>query len=72
MGKELANFAYRLERQRNQFEAVELLGKANGAVGNHNAHMVVYPEIDWIDFADDFVSSLGLKMNLYTTQIEPH
>jgi len=72
MGKEWANVAYRMTRQRNQIAAVEMLGKINGAVGNYNAHMVSYPELDWEVIAKDFVESLGLTWNPYTTQIEPH
>jgi adenylosuccinate lyase len=71
-GKEFANVAARMERQRNQLAAVELLGKINGAVGNYNAHSVAYPEVDWKDFAQNFVESLGLTFNPYTIQIEPH
>jgi len=59
-------------RQKDQFEAVEILGKINGAVGNYNAHAVAYPEIDWEDFSKNFVQSLGLFWNAYTIQIEPH
>jgi len=72
VGKEMANFAYRLRRQRNQLAAVALLGKINGAVGNYNAHMIAYPEVNWVEFANVFVSKLGLEWNPYTTQIEPH
>ncbi|HCI01907.1 MAG: adenylosuccinate lyase [Oceanospirillaceae bacterium] len=72
MGKEMANVAARLERQIKQIEAVELLGKINGAVGNYNAHISAYPEIDWQAFAKQFVESLDLTWNPYTTQIEPH
>ena len=72
MGKEWANVAYRMSRQRNQIEAVDILGKINGAVGNYNAHMVSYPEINWEAVAKGFVESLGLTWNPYTTQIEPH
>ena len=72
MGKELANVAVRLGRQLRQLEAVEILGKINGAVGNYNAHRVAYPEVDWLRFAEAFVESLGLVFNPYTTQIEPH
>ncbi len=72
LGKEMANIAYRLRRQLKQIEAVELLGKINGAVGNYNAHLIAYPEIDWDDNARAFVESLGLSFNPYTTQIEPH
>jgi len=71
-GKEFANVVARLSRQVHHFQAVELLGKINGAVGNYNAHSVAYPELDWAQFAQDFVNSLGLQLNPYTTQIEPH
>jgi len=72
LGKEMANVVYRLQRQREQTANVELLGKINGAVGNYNAHMSAYPELDWPLFAQDFVTSLGLTWNPYTIQIEPH
>ncbi len=72
VGKEFANVAARLQRQRERLAAVELLGKINGAVGNYNAHIVAYPEVDWPRFARDFVASLGLEFNPYTIQIEPH
>jgi len=72
LGKEMANLAYRLRIQRGRVAAVELLGKMNGAVGNYNAHLVAYPEVDWPAFARDFVETLGLGWNPYTTQIEPH
>ena len=72
MGKELANVVYRLRRQRQQIAAVELLGKINGAVGNYNAHVASYPDIDWPAFSRHFVESLGLDWQPYTTQIEPH
>ena len=72
LGKEMANVAYRLARQIKQFENVELLGKINGAVGNYNAQLSDYPEIDWAAHAQAFVESLGLAFNPYTTQIEPH
>lgn len=72
MGKEFANVSARLERQLKQLESIELLGKINGAVGNYNAHRVAYPEIDWPIFCRNFVTSLGLTFNPYTTQIEPH
>ncbi|QOH78503.1 adenylosuccinate lyase [Plesiomonas shigelloides] len=72
VGKEMANVAYRMERQFKQLQQVEILGKINGAVGNYNAHMVVYPEVDWHRFSEEFVTSLGLTWNPYTTQIEPH
>jgi adenylosuccinate lyase len=71
-GKEFANVAARLLRQQQQLQSVELLGKINGAVGNYNAHSIAYPDVDWEKFADDFVSSLGLSLNPYTIQIEPH
>ena len=72
LGKEMANVAYRLHRQLKQFNNVELLGKINGAVGNYNAHLSAYPQIDWAKNAEAFVTSLGLTFNPYTTQIEPH
>ncbi|MFL1731683.1 adenylosuccinate lyase [Moraxella oculi] len=72
MGKEMANFAYRLHRQIKQVQSVELLGKINGAVGNYNAHLSAYPDIDWSSHSQKFVQSLGLTFNPYTTQIEPH
>ncbi|MFK7160926.1 adenylosuccinate lyase [Marinospirillum sp. MEB164] len=72
LGKEMANVVYRLERQIQQLEQVELLGKINGAVGNYNAHLSAYPEIDWAAHAQAFVTRLGLSWNPYTTQIEPH
>jgi adenylosuccinate lyase len=72
LGKEIANVLARLERQRRQIAAVELTGKINGAVGNYNAHVVAYPEVDWPAFARRFVEQLGIVFNPYTTQIEPH
>ncbi|AJJ10344.1 adenylosuccinate lyase [Yersinia rohdei] len=72
IGKELANVAYRMERQYRQLSQVEILGKINGAVGNYNAHIVAYPEVDWHQFSESFVTSLGINWNPYTTQIEPH
>lgn len=72
LGKEMANVAYRAKRQRKQIAQVEILGKINGAVGNYNAHLSAYPEIDWQGFAKNFVESLGLNWNPYTIQIEPH
>ena len=72
LGKEMANVVARLERQIKQINAVELLGKINGAVGNYNAHLSAYPTIDWEANAEVFVTSLGLTFNPYTTQIEPH
>jgi adenylosuccinate lyase len=72
MGKEFANVYMRLKRQRDQIAQVEMLGKVNGAVGNYNAHLSAYPDYDWHTHADKFVSSLGLTLNPFTTQIEPH
>ncbi|ALM51877.1 adenylosuccinate lyase [Halomonas huangheensis] len=72
LGKEMANSAYRLRRQLKQIESVEVLGKINGAVGNYNAHLTTYPQIDWEANARTFVEELGLTFNPYTTQIEPH
>jgi len=72
LGKEMANVVARLERQIKQINAIELLGKINGAVGNYNAHLSAYPTIDWEANAEVFVTSLGLTFNPYTTQIEPH
>lgn len=72
IGKEFANVVYRLERQLKQLQAIEILGKINGATGNYNAHMVAYPEVNWHEFSQQFVESLGLTWNPYTTQIEPH
>ncbi|MCB1846263.1 MAG: adenylosuccinate lyase [Halieaceae bacterium] len=72
MGKEIANVVARLQRQVGQLEHMEYLGKINGAVGNYNAHLSAYPDIDWQANAEQFVTSLGLQWNPYTTQIEPH
>ena len=72
LGKEMANVYVRLKRQRQQIAQVEMLGKINGAVGNYNAHLSAYPEVNWHNFADEFVNSLGLSFNPFTTQIEPH
>lgn len=72
MGKELANVVARLQRQLIQFEQTTFLGKINGAVGNFNAHMIAYPEVNWPELAEKFVTNLGLTWNPYTTQIEPH
>ncbi|NLC02608.1 MAG: adenylosuccinate lyase, partial [Pseudomonas formosensis] len=73
LGKEMANVVYRLERQIVQIEAVPLLGKINGAVGNYNAHLSAYPQVDWEANARSFIEdTLGLTFNPYTTQIEPH
>jgi adenylosuccinate lyase len=72
MGKEMANVYMRLKRQREQIAQVEILGKLNGAVGNYNAHLSAYPEINWHQLSEHFVTSLGLSWNAFTTQIEPH
>jgi len=72
VGKEFANIAARMLRQKEQLQAVSLLGKINGAVGNYNAHYVAYPDVDWAEFSQNFVESLGLQWNPYTIQIEPH
>lgn len=72
IGKEFANVVYRLERQLKQLQSIEILGKINGATGNYNAHIVAYPDVDWYQFSQEFVTSLGLIWNPYTTQIEPH
>ncbi|MES9901577.1 MAG: adenylosuccinate lyase [Sedimenticola sp.] len=72
LGKEMANVVYRLQRQRDQAANVAMLGKINGAVGNYNAHLSAYPDIDWPTFAKEFIESLGLTWNPYTIQIEPH
>jgi len=71
-GKEIANVVYRLQRQQKQIMTAEILGKINGAVGNFNAHISAYPELDWEAFAKRFVESLGLSYNPMTIQIEPH
>jgi adenylosuccinate lyase len=72
LGKEIANVVARLKRQRTQIAAVSISGKINGAVGNYNAHVIAYPEIDWPALSKRFVEALGLEWNPYTTQIEPH
>lgn len=72
LGKEMANVYVRLQRQLVQLQQVPLLGKINGAVGNYNAHLAAYPDVDWHQVAAQFVTSLGLTFNAYTTQIEPH
>jgi len=72
LGKEMANVAARLERARSRLAEVSLLGKINGAVGNYNAHVAAYPELDWERIAREFVTRLGLEFNPYTIQIEPH
>jgi adenylosuccinate lyase len=72
VGKELANVVARLERQRSVLAALPMPGKINGAVGNYNAHVAAYPDVDWPAFSRRFVESLGLSWQPYTTQIEPH
>jgi adenylosuccinate lyase len=72
IGKEMANVAARLQRQRKQFAGIPVLGKMNGAVGNYNAHLIAYPDVDWPELSATFITGLGLEMNPYTTQIEPH
>ena len=72
LGKEMANFAQRLLRARERIAAVGALGKMSGAVGNYNAHVIAYPGFDWERFSRRFVEKLGLELNPYTTQIEPH
>jgi len=72
LGKEMANFAHRLQRARERIAAVAVLGKINGAVGNYNAHVMAYPGLDWEKFCRRFVERLGLEFNPYTTQIDPH
>jgi len=72
LGKEMSVFAYRLARQRKQVAAIKPFGKMAGAVGNYNAHMSAYPDVDWQTEAEAFVSSLGIEWNPYVTQIEPH
>ncbi|MXP56324.1 adenylosuccinate lyase [Pantoea sp. Mhis] len=72
VGKEMANVVYRMKRQLYQLNNIEILGKINGAVGNYNAHIAAYPEVNWHQVSEQFVTSLGIKWNPYTTQIEPH
>ncbi|PCI50093.1 MAG: adenylosuccinate lyase [Moraxellaceae bacterium] len=72
VGKEVANSVARLNRQLKQVKEIKILGKINGAVGNYNAHQVAYPEINWAECAEQFITALGLTWNPYTTQIEPH
>lgn len=72
MGKEMANVMQRLAKQRDQIAKVEVLGKINGAVGNYNAHLSAYSDVNWDEFSKQFVESLGIHWNQYTTQIEPH
>ncbi len=72
LGKEMANVVHRLQRARTHLAKVEMLGKINGAVGNYNAHLAAYPNVDWESFAQRFVTARGITFNPYTTQIEPH
>ncbi len=72
LGKELANVVYRLQRAEQRIAGVEVLAKINGAVGNYNAHLSAYPEVDWEAFAQRFVEARDLTFNPYTIQIEPH
>lgn len=73
VGKEMIVFADRLQRQNHQISNIKLLGKMNGAVGNFNAHLAAYPDVDWVNLSKDIIENqLGLTQNLYTTQIEPH
>ncbi|TAN84874.1 MAG: adenylosuccinate lyase [Gallionella sp.] len=72
LGKEMANVVYRLQRAEQRLAATEILGKINGAVGNYNAHLSAYPDVDWENFAQRFVTARGITFNPYTIQIEPH
>ena len=72
LGKEMANVVYRLQRAEQRLAATEILGKINGAVGNYNAHLAAYPNVDWEMFAQNFVTARGITFNPYTIQIEPH
>ena len=72
LGKEMANFSYRLNRQINQLKDVQIMGKFNGAVGNFNAHLSAYPEIDWQSVSKDFIENLGINYAPYSSQIESH
>jgi adenylosuccinate lyase len=72
VGKEMANVVYRLQRQIRQIKKIDMLGKINGAVGNYNAHLSAYPDLNWPEISQQFVESLGIRFNPYTTQIEPH
>lgn len=72
LGKEIANVVARLRRQRQQLIDIQIMGKKNGAVGNYNAHHIAYPEVNWPQLCEQFVTGLGLTWNPYTTQIEPH
>ena len=72
LGKEMADVVYRLQRARKRLADTEILGKINGAVGNYNAHLAAYPDVDWEAFAQDFITARGITINPYTIQIEPH
>jgi adenylosuccinate lyase len=72
LGKEMANFSYRLNRQINQLKDVQIMGKFNGAVGNFNAHLSAYSEIDWQSVSKDFIENLGINYAPYSSQIESH
>jgi adenylosuccinate lyase len=72
LGKEMANVVYRLQRAEQRLAGTEILGKINGAVGNYNAHLAAYPNMDWEAFAQSFISARGITFNPYSTQIEPH
>jgi adenylosuccinate lyase len=72
LGKEMANVVYRLQHAEQRLAATEMLGKINGAVGNYNAHLAAYPDVDWETFAQRFVTARGITFNPYTVQIEPH
>ena len=72
LGKEMANFSYRLSRQIDQLSEVKIMGKFNGAVGNFNAHLSSYPDIDWQSVSKDFIENLGINYASYSSQIESH
>ena len=72
LGKEMANFSYRLMRQIEQLEEVKIMGKFNGAVGNFNAHISAYPDLDWPNISKNFIESLGINYAPYSSQIETH
>jgi len=72
MGKEIANFYYRMKRQYIRLKKIEILGKMNGTTGNYSAHLAAYPNINWHKISEEFINSLGITWNPYTTQIEPH
>jgi len=72
LGKEMADVVYRLQRARKRLSETEILGKINGAVGNYNAHLAAYPDVDWEAFAQNFITARGITINPYTIQIEPH